>query len=64
MKLVINNKKCTITVFGSYAVDDVLDEIAEAGLDSKEWVIEIIPPHYWTQNMTIPHFIMDYEIKA
>lgn len=64
MKLVINNDKSTITVFGSYAVDDVLDEIARAGLNSNEWVIEIIPSHYWTQNMTIPSFLMDYEIKA
>ena len=64
MKLVINNDKSTITVFGSYAIDDILDEIERAGLDSSEWVIEMIPTHYWTQHMTYPYFIDNYEIKA
>ena len=64
MKLVINNDKSTITVFGSYNIDDVLDEIERAGLDHNEWVIEIVPSHIWTQHMTIPSFITDYEIKA
>jgi len=64
MKLVINNQKETITVFGNYNIDDVILEIEKAGLDFREWVIEIVPSHYWTQNMTIPSFLMDYEIKA
>jgi len=64
MKLVINNDRSTITVYGSYRIDDVLDEIATAGLDHNEWVIEIIPNHFWTQNITYPGFIDNFEIKA
>lgn len=64
MKLVINNKLSTITVYGNYEVDEVMDEIECAGLIPAEWTIQIIPSHYWTQNISYPHFFNDYEIKA
>ena len=64
MKLVINNDTQTITVYGQYAIDDILDEIEKAGLDHNEWVIHICPVKVWTQDVSYPYFYNDYEIKA
>ena len=62
--MVIDNDKDTITVYGNYEIDDVLDEIYNCGLDYSLWTIQIIPQHVWTSSYTFPNFIDNYEIKA
>lgn len=64
MKLVLDIKKFTITVYGDYPFDDILDEIRNAGLDPDEWVISLVPTRQWHQSVSYPSFFNDYEIKA